>query len=88
MEGVKQQSMEVFMFFQNRIREARLSMGLRQVELGNRVGVNYGTMSRLENGHVRAVKRVRRRLSRVLRASESWLFPESSKTTERNEEPG
>jgi transcriptional regulator with XRE-family HTH domain len=78
--------MEVFMFFPNRIREARLSKGLSQVELGNRVGVNYGTMSRLENGHIRAVKRVRRRLSRVLRTSESWLFPESSKTPLPNNE--
>ena len=67
------------MFFQNRIRESRLSKGLSQVELGNRIGVSYGTMSRLENGHVRAVERVKRRLSRVLRASESWLFPESEK---------
>lgn len=66
------------MFYPNRIREARISKGLSQVELGNRVGVSYGTMSRLENGHVRAVERVKRKLSRVLGASTSWLFPESS----------
>jgi transcriptional regulator with XRE-family HTH domain len=67
------------MFFPNRIRKVRLSKGISQVELGNRVGVSYGTMSRLERGHVRAVGRVRKRLSRVLRVRESWLFPGSSK---------
>jgi len=69
------------MFFPNRIRKVRLSKGLSQIELGNRVGVSYGTMSRLENGHVKVVKRMRRRLSRVLRTSESWLFPEQKKTS-------
>jgi len=62
------------MFFPNRIREARLKKGLAQIELGNRIGVTYGTMSRLECGHIQANERLKRRLSKVLGVSQNWLF--------------
>ncbi len=67
------------MFFRNKIREARLKKGLSQVELGNRVGVSYGTMSRLECGHIQPNKHLKRELSRVLKVSLSWLFPPGAK---------
>ena len=62
------------MFFPNRIREARLKKGLAQVELGNRIGVTYGTMSRLECGHIQANERLKRKLSKVLGVDRDWLF--------------
>jgi len=65
------------MFYQNGIRKARLAKGISQIELGNKVGVSYGTMSRLERGHIRTAKELRRKVSKVLRVSEIKLFPGS-----------
>ena len=63
------------MFYPNRIQKARITKGIRQVDLGNRVGVSYGTMSRMENGHVVVPLPIRKKLARVLGVSESEIFP-------------
>jgi len=67
------------MFFQNRIREARLSKGLLQIELANLSGVCFTTLSRLERGYVRANEWHRKRLSKVLHVDPDWLFSETKK---------
>jgi len=63
------------MFYPNKIRETRLSRGISQIELGNRVGISYGTMCRYENGHVVVPIKIRKKLSRILKAGEADLFP-------------
>jgi transcriptional regulator with XRE-family HTH domain len=68
------------MFFPNRIRQARIRRGLTQIELGNRAGVTYGTMSRLECGHIQASKELRRKLCKVLGVTSAWLFPAAKKS--------
>jgi transcriptional regulator with XRE-family HTH domain len=67
------------MFYRNRIRKARLSKGLLQIELANLTGICFTTLSRLERGRIKANEWHMKRLSRVLHADLKWLFPEAEK---------
>lgn len=71
------------MFHRNRIRKARLSKGLLQVDLANLSGICFTSLSRIERGHVRANERHKKQLCKVLNADPAWLFPETKKAVRR-----
>jgi len=71
------------MFYRNRIRKARLSKGLLQIELANLTGICFTTLSRLEKGHIKTNEWHRQQLCKALHADSGWLFPETKKVVKR-----
>jgi uncharacterized protein len=58
----------------NRIREIRMKLGLSQAELARRTHIASPNLSAIENGHREAWPKLRRRLVRALKITESELF--------------
>ena len=61
---------------QNRIREFREEFGLSQVELARRAHIASTNLNAIENGRLLAWPKIKRKLARVLKCTESELFPE------------
>jgi putative transcriptional regulator len=61
---------------QNRIRELREGLGISQVELARRAHIASTNLNAIENGRLLAWPKVKRRLARALKCTESELFPE------------
>ncbi len=59
----------------NRIREIRVALGISQVELARRIRTASPNLSAIENGQREDWPKLRRRLARALKTTESELFP-------------
>jgi len=66
------------MVFKNRVGKVRLLKRMLQIELAARTGINFATISRIENGWIKPTIGQRRKLAKVLRAKADWLFPEAN----------
>lgn len=60
--------------FGEKIREARTTLGITQIELGKRVGVSNRTINSYENGAKRAYDRTVRQLAKALGVSAKYLL--------------
>jgi len=59
----------------NRVREIRMALGISQAELAWRIHTASPNLSAIENGQRDAWPKLRRRLARALKVTESELFP-------------
>lgn len=62
----------------NRIKEFREKAGLSQTELARRSKIAAQNLSAIERGKLEAWPKARKQLSKVLKISESELFPDTS----------
>lgn len=60
----------------SRLRRARLMVDKSQLQLMKETGINYATISRIENGWLKPTEEQKRRLAKALKAEKNWLFPE------------
>ena len=58
----------------NRVKELRLALGLSQDEIGRRLGVTRGAISRIETGNTNLTPAMARSLCREFSVSEDWLL--------------
>ena len=61
---------------QYRLRQIRQEKGISQLRLSYLTGIQPSTISRVENGHMKAFPGWRKRLARALGTTESELFPD------------
>ena len=59
-----------------RLRRARLMVDKSQLQLMKETGINFATISRIENGWLKPSEEQKRKLAKALKAEKNWLFPE------------
>jgi transcriptional regulator with XRE-family HTH domain len=59
-----------------RLRRARLMVDKSQLQLMKETGINYATISRIENGWLKPTEEQKRKLAKALKVEKNWLFPE------------
>lgn len=60
----------------NRMREARLKIDKSQLRLMKETKIHYSTLSRIERGWQNPTEKQRQKISKALKASEEWIFPD------------
>lgn len=63
----------------NKVKALRMLYGITQKELAEAVGISAPYLHDLENGHRRGTEEVRKRISEVLGADMSVVFPDVMK---------
>ena len=63
----------------NRIKEHRKLAGLTQVELARKARMASTNLSAIENGRLMPWPKVKRKLARVLKVTQSELFPSNER---------
>ena len=63
---------------ENRLKEFRVKAGLSQVELARRAGIASTNLNAVECGRLVPWTKFKRRLARVLKVSQTELFPEDN----------
>jgi transcriptional regulator with XRE-family HTH domain len=58
------------------MREARLKIDKSQLRLMKETKIHYSTLSRIERGWQNPTQIQRKKLSRALKVSEEWVFPD------------
>lgn len=59
----------------SRLRRARLMVDKSQLQLMKETGINYATISRIENEWLKPTEEQKRKLAKALNVNRSWLFP-------------
>lgn len=62
----------------NRLRQARLKIDVSQLELMQRTGIYFSTISRIERGWLNPTEEQKNKLAEALHVETNWLFPASN----------